>query len=62
MYELMTLNDEMRDLVLQRCATGELRDAGIRAGMHTLREAGITKILAGVTSIEEVVGETMGYA
>ncbi len=61
-YELMTFNDEMRELVLQRCATGELRDAAIRAGMHTLREAGIAKILAGVTSIEEVVGETMGYA
>ncbi len=60
-YELMTLNDEVRDLILQRSATGEIRDAAIRAGMHTLREAGIKKVLAGVTSIEEVLGETMGY-
>jgi type IV pilus assembly protein PilB len=61
-YELMTLNDETRDLVLQRSATGEIRDAAIRAGMRSLREAGIRKILAGITTIEEVVGETMGYA
>jgi type IV pilus assembly protein PilB len=60
-YELMTLNDEVRDLILKRSATGEIRDAAIRAGMRTLREAGIKKILSGVTAIEEVVGETMGY-
>ncbi len=62
MYELMTLNDEMRELVLQRSATGELRDAALRAGMQTLREAGVAKVLAGITSIEEVMGETMDYA
>ncbi|GAB4346683.1 MAG: ATPase, T2SS/T4P/T4SS family [Candidatus Abyssubacteria bacterium] len=61
-YELMTLNDEIRDLILKRSSTGEIRDAAIKAGMHTLREAGILKILAGITSIEEVLGETMGYA
>ncbi len=61
-YEMMTLNEEMRDLILQRCSTGELREAAIRSGMKTLREAGIKKILAGITSIEEVAGETMGYA
>ncbi len=61
-YELMTLNDELRDLILKRCSTGEIRDAAIKAGMRTLREAGILKILAGITSIEEVLGETMGYA
>jgi type IV pilus assembly protein PilB len=60
-YELMTLNDELRDLILKRSSTGEIRDAAIRAGMRTLREAGIKKVLEGITSIEEVVGETMGY-
>jgi len=60
-YELMTLNDEVRDLILKRSATGEIRDAAVRNGMHTLREAGIRKILAGITTIEEVLGETMGY-
>lgn len=61
-YELMTLNDEMRDLILQRSSTGEVREAAVRSGMHTLREAGILKVLAGTTTIEEVLGETMGYA
>jgi len=60
-YELMTLNDELRDLILKRSATGEIRDAAIRAGMRTLRENGILKILAGITTIEEVLGETMGF-
>jgi type IV pilus assembly protein PilB len=62
MYELMTFSEEMRDLVLQRCATGELREAAFRAGMHMLRESGIKKILAGITTIEEVLSETMGFA
>jgi type IV pilus assembly protein PilB len=60
-YEMMTLNDETRDLILKRSSTGEIRDAALRAGMHTLRESGVRKILAGITSIEEVLGETMSY-
>lgn len=58
-YELLTLNDELRDLMLARASTGELMKAARAGGMRTLREAGINKILAGITSIEEVLGETM---
>jgi type IV pilus assembly protein PilB len=61
-FELMALNDELRDLILKRSSTGEIRNAALKAGMHTLREAGIRKILNGVTSIEEVLGETMTHA
>ncbi|MBI4830793.1 MAG: Flp pilus assembly complex ATPase component TadA, partial [Candidatus Lindowbacteria bacterium] len=62
LYELMVLTDEMRDLILNRCSTGELRDAALKAGMKTLREAGIAKIFTGITTIDEVLGETMAYA
>ncbi|MBI5118608.1 type II secretion system ATPase GspE [Candidatus Poribacteria bacterium] len=61
-YELMTLNDDMRNLILNRCSTGELRDAALKAGMKTLREAGIAKLFAGITTVDEVLGETMTYA
>ena len=60
-FELMTLNDEIRELILKRSATGEIREACLKSGMRTLRYDGIGKILAGVTSIEEVLGETMAY-
>ena len=58
-YELMTLNDELRDLVLKQASTGEIAKAAVAAGMSTLRKAGINKVLAGITSIEEVLGETV---
>jgi type IV pilus assembly protein PilB len=58
-YELMTLNDDMRELILERASTGEIMKAARASGMKTLREAGVTKVLAGVTSIEEVLGETV---
>jgi type IV pilus assembly protein PilB len=58
-YELLTLNDELRDLVLARASTGEIMKAARQMGMQTLREAGILKVLDGITSIEEVLGETL---
>ena len=58
-YELMTFNDELRDLVLQQASTGEIADVAIASGMRTLRGAGINKVLAGITTIEEVLSETV---
>jgi type IV pilus assembly protein PilB len=58
-YELLTFNDELRDLVLARASTGEIMKAARSMGMQTLREAGILKVLDGITSIEEVLGETL---
>jgi type IV pilus assembly protein PilB len=58
-YELMTLNDELRELVLGRASTGDIMKAARASGMQTLRESGIHKVLAGITSIEEVLGETV---
>ena len=55
----MTFNDELRDLVLQQASTGEIAKTAIAAGMQTLRGAGIKKVLAGITTIEEILSETV---
>ncbi len=58
-YEIMSINDEMRDLVMQRSSTAALRRAAIQNGMRTLRESGLLAIYDGITTIEEVVKQTI---
>ena len=58
-YEVMTLNDELREQILSEASTGDIMKACINGGMQTLRESGILRILDGTTSIEEVLGETI---
>ena len=57
-HEFMLITDEIRDLVNQGVSIGDLRNAAARAGMVTLREAGMQKIHLGLTTIEEVARET----
>lgn len=59
LFEIMALNDEIRDLVMNHASTSVLREAAKRNGMHTLRENGLAAIYDGVTTIEEVVRETL---
>jgi type IV pilus assembly protein PilB len=58
-YELMIMTDELRDMIVNNASTDELRIASRRLGMSTLREAGLRAIYNGVTTIEEVVRETV---
>jgi type IV pilus assembly protein PilB len=58
-YEFMPVNDEIRDLIIANASTEELRACGRKYGMNTLREAGLRSINAGITTIEEVVRETV---
>ena len=58
-YEFMPMNDEIRDLIIANASTEELRAAGRKHGMSTLREAGMRAIHAGITTVEEVVRETV---
>ena len=58
----MTFNDEMRDLVMNRASTNALRSAGQKAGMRLLRENGLATIYDGITTIDEVVKETISEA
>jgi len=59
LYEIMLFNDEIRDLVMKHASTSILAEASRRAGMRTLREAGLLAIYDGITTIEEVVKETI---
>lgn len=57
-FEVLRTNDEIRDLVITRPTTTALRNLGRKQGMHTLWEDGINKILAGITTIDEIMRET----
>src|SRR5688572_16369700 len=59
LYEVMKFTDELKEAVLQGASTAELKAAAIRAGMETLRAAGIGKVLEGVTTPAEVLRVTM---
>ena len=59
LYEVMTLKEEIKELVLSRASTSEVKKEAIRLGMKTLRQSGIAKIKEGVTTIEEVLRSTI---
>jgi type IV pilus assembly protein PilB len=59
LYEVMKFTDNLKEMVLQGASTAELKVAAIREGMNTLRASGITKILEGVTTPEEILRVTM---
>ncbi|MBI4352403.1 MAG: Flp pilus assembly complex ATPase component TadA [Candidatus Omnitrophica bacterium] len=60
LLEALTLTPGIKDLILKGVPEYELKEAGVREGMMTLRENGIAKILAGVTTPEEVIRVTIG--
>jgi type II secretory ATPase GspE/PulE/Tfp pilus assembly ATPase PilB-like protein len=59
-FELFNIDDEVRSLINTEQSTNQLRRRARELGMRTLREDGIRKVLAGITSAEEVVHATMG--
>jgi len=59
LYEVMEVTDEIRELILIGASALELRKKAIEDGMITLRESGLHKIRGGITTIEEVVRETV---
>lgn len=58
LYEVMEIDEELRELVMVGASTAELRIKAKEKGMLTLRMSGIEKIKAGIASIEEVLRET----
>jgi type IV pilus assembly protein PilB len=54
-YELMVMNAELAELIVKGGSAGELREAAIANGMRTLQKDGLKKVLAGMTTIEEVM-------
>jgi type IV pilus assembly protein PilB len=59
LYEVMELQDELRELVLVGASALELRKKALEGGMITLRRSGLIKAAAGLTTLEEVVRETV---
>ena len=57
-YELLIVNEEIRNLATERAPSTELKKSALRAGMSTLREDGWQKVLAGDTTIDEVLRVT----
>ena len=59
LFEIMVFNDEMRKLVMEQASTNLLRNAAKKAGMRLLRDNGLAAIYDGITTIDEVVKETI---
>ncbi len=59
LFEVMENTDEIKDLILTKAQSREIRAKSIEQGMITLRRSGLCKIKKGVTSIEEVLRETV---
>lgn len=59
LYEVMEITDELRELIIIGASAIELRRKAMDLGMITLRQSGLYKIREGVTTIEEVVKETV---
>jgi len=58
-YEALEVTDELRELILVGASGLELRKKGIEQGMISLRRSGLIKVAAGITSLEEVMRETV---
>jgi type IV pilus assembly protein PilB len=58
-YEVMPVGEELRSAILKNASTAELRSIAESAGMRSLRQAGLMKVIEGTTTIEEVLRVTL---
>jgi type IV pilus assembly protein PilB len=59
LYEVMETTDEIRELILTGASAVELKQKAIEQGMITLRRSGLIKVKAGLTTLEEVIRESV---
>ena len=59
-FELMLMDDELRDLVLQRASAGKVKNKAVEHGLVLLRDDGWTKVRRGITTPSEVIRATKG--
>ncbi len=57
-YEIMVMSDRVRQLVVQRVPSSEVKAQALAEGMRTLRNDGWTKVLMGITTVEEILRVT----
>ena len=58
-FEIMRVSERIRQLIMDNVPTSRIREAALEEGMRTLRESGLLAIFDGITTIEEVVRETI---
>lgn len=54
-YEILVVTERIRQMVVARATTTEIKNAAMQMGMRTLRQDGWSKVLDGITTIEEVL-------
>jgi type IV pilus assembly protein PilB len=59
LYEVLPIKEEVRELILQGASASEIKREGMRLGMKTLRQAALTKLKEGMTTVEEVMKTTV---
>jgi type IV pilus assembly protein PilB len=59
LFELMVMNDTLRDMIMENCTTDELRNRATDFGMITLRQYGMNFAYQGVTTADEILRETI---
>jgi type IV pilus assembly protein PilB len=58
-FEIMVMDDELREMIMKNASTALLRQEARKRGMRSLREAGLLTLYDGITTIDEVVRETL---
>ena len=58
-FELMVINDDLREVIVNQGTTDELRELARQHGMRSLRDEGINMALAGITTSDEIIRETV---
>ena len=59
LYEVLEVTEELRELILVGASALELKKKGVEQGMMTLRRSGLIKAAAGITTLEEVMRESV---
>lgn len=59
LFEAMKVTDDIKDMILSRSQSKEIKRRAMENGMITLRRSGLLKIMDGITSVEEVLRETI---
>ena len=57
-YEILLLNDEIKRLIVQKASSDVIKQQALKSGMRTLRQDGWEKVLAGITTPEEIMRVT----
>lgn len=60
-FEIMKVDAKMRELIMARKSTEVIRNESMASGMRGLRESGVLKVFDGITTIDEVVRETLAF-